>query len=129
MNNTLFDWVNPPENCGEIKKNKIRPEEIEFETRLKPIHYSVNLMGDSPINPEFDRAYLLSSLECVDFVVIFDEDTPQQIIELTRPDIVVKGSDYKGKTVVGSEIATVKLVDFVDGKSTTQTIKKINNDK
>jgi D-beta-D-heptose 7-phosphate kinase/D-beta-D-heptose 1-phosphate adenosyltransferase len=85
------------------------------------------LKGDSrPINPEFDRGYLLASLECVDFVVIFDEDTPQKIIELIQPDIVVKGADYKDKTVVGSDIATVKLVDFVDGKSTTKTIEKIN---
>jgi D-beta-D-heptose 7-phosphate kinase/D-beta-D-heptose 1-phosphate adenosyltransferase len=81
---------------------------------------------DRPINCEDDRAYILVCLESVDFVVIFDEDTPYNLISLIKPDILVKGGDYKNKKVVGSDIVkTVKLVQFVDGKSTTNTIKKI----
>ncbi|MEA3314596.1 MAG: D-glycero-beta-D-manno-heptose-7-phosphate kinase [Campylobacterota bacterium] len=87
------------------------------------------LKGENrPINNENDRAYILSALESVDYVVIFDEDTPLNLIELVQPDILVKGGDYEGKVVVGSDIAKeVKLVTFVDGKSTTKTIEKINS--
>lgn len=86
------------------------------------------LKGESrPINCEDDRAYILSALECVDYVVIFDEDTPYELISKVKPDVLVKGADYEGKTVVGSDIAKeTKLVEFVDGKSTTSTINKIN---
>ncbi|MCF6201573.1 MAG: bifunctional heptose 7-phosphate kinase/heptose 1-phosphate adenyltransferase, partial [Hydrogenimonas sp.] len=79
-----------------------------------------------PINPQFDRAYILASLEAVDYVVIFEEDTPYELIQRVRPDILVKGADYRGKEVVGSDIAKeVRLVDFIDGKSTTKIIEKI----
>jgi D-beta-D-heptose 7-phosphate kinase/D-beta-D-heptose 1-phosphate adenosyltransferase len=79
-----------------------------------------------PVNIAEDRAYLLAALEAVDFVVPFSEDTPLELIKMIAPDTLVKGGDYKGKSVVGTEFATeLKLVDFVDGKSTTKTIQKI----
>jgi len=79
-----------------------------------------------PVNIAEDRAYLLAALEAVDFVVPFGEDTPYELIKMIKPDTLVKGGDYKGKSVVGTEFATeLKLVDFVDGKSTTKTIQKI----
>jgi len=79
-----------------------------------------------PINTAEDRAYLLAALEAVDFVVPFSEDTPYELIKMIEPDVLVKGGDYEGKTVVGTEFAgELKLVDFVDGKSTTKTIQKI----
>ena len=81
---------------------------------------------DRPINPQEDRAYLLASLECVDFVIIFDELTPYELIKEISPNILVKGADYEGKEVVGSEFAKeVRLLEFVEGKSTTNIIKKI----
>ncbi|WP_024787443.1 MULTISPECIES: D-glycero-beta-D-manno-heptose-7-phosphate kinase [unclassified Lebetimonas] len=81
-----------------------------------------------PVNDEYDRAYLLASLEVVDYVVIFDEDTPYELIKKIKPDILVKGADYKNKEVVGSDIAKeVRLIDFVEGKSTTNIIKKVRN--
>ena len=85
------------------------------------------LKGDSrPINDECDRAQILRELECVDFVIIFDEDTPLNLISKIKPDILVKGADYKGKEVVGSEIVSdVRLVDFAPNKSTTKIIEKI----
>ena len=85
------------------------------------------LKGENrPINNEDDRAFILGALESVDYVVKFSEDTPLNLIELIKPDILVKGGDYKGKIIVGSDIAKeVKLVNFIDGKSTTNTIKKI----
>ncbi|MBT7273473.1 MAG: D-glycero-beta-D-manno-heptose-7-phosphate kinase [Campylobacteraceae bacterium] len=79
-----------------------------------------------PINNEDDRAYILAALESVDYVVKFTDDTPYDLIKIVQPDTLVKGGDYEGKDVVGQDIAgQLKLVDFVDGKSTTKTIEKI----
>lgn len=79
-----------------------------------------------PVNIAEDRAYLLAALEAVDFVVPFESDTPHELIKMLKPDTLVKGGDYEGKTVIGTEFASqLKLVDFVDGKSTTKTIEKI----
>ena len=79
-----------------------------------------------PVNSEEDRAYILASLEAVDYVVKFYDDTPYDLIKAVQPHILVKGGDYEGKEVVGQDIAEeLKLVQFVDGKSTTETIKKI----
>ena len=85
------------------------------------------LKGETrPINPQYDRAYLLAALECVDYVVIFDEDTPYELIKIVQPDILVKGGDYRYQNVVGSDIAKeVRFIDFVDGKSTTSIINRI----
>ena len=81
-----------------------------------------------PINNQDDRAYILASLESVDYVVIFEEETPYELIKLIKPHTLVKGGDYEGKDVVGQDIANeLKLVQFVDGKSTTNTIKRIKN--
>ncbi|WP_345987867.1 D-glycero-beta-D-manno-heptose-7-phosphate kinase [Sulfurimonas sp. HSL1-2] len=85
------------------------------------------LKGPSrPVNSENDRAYILAALESVDYVVKFGDDTPYELIKMLRPDVLVKGGDYEGKAVVGTEFAgELKLVDFVEGKSTTKTIAKI----
>ena len=83
-----------------------------------------------PINTQDDRAYILASLESVDYVVIFEEETPYELIKLIKPHILVKGGDYEGKEVVGQDIADeLKLVQFVDGKSTTNTIKRIQENE
>jgi len=89
------------------------------------------LKGPSrPVNIAADRAYLLAALEAVDFVVPFEADTPYRLIKMLEPDILVKGGDYEGKEVVGTEFAgELKLVDFVDGKSTTKTIEKIQEQR
>lgn len=88
------------------------------------------LKGENrPVNIEADRAYLLAALACVDFVVIFDEDTPYDLIKAIKPDVLVKGGDYDNKEVVGSDIVKeVQLISFVDGKSTTGIIKSIQGD-
>jgi D-beta-D-heptose 7-phosphate kinase/D-beta-D-heptose 1-phosphate adenosyltransferase len=79
-----------------------------------------------PINIQMDRAYILAALEAVDYVVVFDEDTPYNLIKAIKPHVLVKGGDYEGKQVVGQDIVDeLKLVQFVDGKSTTRTIEKI----
>ena len=89
------------------------------------------LKGDErPINSQVDRAYILAALEVVDYVVIFDEDTPYNLIKLIKPNILVKGSDYKSKKVVGEDIAEeLILVEFIEGKSSSKTIEKIKKGK
>lgn len=80
-----------------------------------------------PINKEEDRAIVLSALECIDYITIFEEDTPLELIKIVKPDILVKGGDYKIENVIGREYAKeTVLIDFVDGYSTTKTIKNIN---
>ena len=80
-----------------------------------------------PINNLEDRAFLIGALESIDFVVPFTQNTPYELIKLIKPNILVKGADYKDKIVVGSDITDeVVLIDFVMGKSTTGLIEKIN---
>jgi D-beta-D-heptose 7-phosphate kinase/D-beta-D-heptose 1-phosphate adenosyltransferase len=80
-----------------------------------------------PVNNEEDRAYILGALEAVDYVVLFSDETPYDLIKSIAPDILVKGGDYEGKSVVGAEFSgELRLVQFVDGKSTTATIERIN---
>lgn len=83
-----------------------------------------------PVNSENDRAVVLEALECIDYIVIFDEDTPLNLIKSIMPDILVKGGDYKVEDVVGREYAgRVEIIDFVQGYSTTSTIEKLNGGK
>ena len=85
------------------------------------------LKGPSrPVNNEQDRAVVLEALECIDYIVIFEEDTPLNLIKNVMPDILVKGGDYKAEDVVGKEYAgRVEIIDFVEGYSTTSTINKL----
>jgi D-beta-D-heptose 7-phosphate kinase / D-beta-D-heptose 1-phosphate adenosyltransferase len=85
------------------------------------------LKGDSrPINSELDRAMVLAGLESVDYINVFSEDTPYALINAIQPDVLVKGGDYQGKEVVGSDLVReVRLVDVVKGQSTTAMIQKI----
>ncbi|WP_283447217.1 D-glycero-beta-D-manno-heptose-7-phosphate kinase [Helicobacter pylori] len=85
------------------------------------------LKGDKrPIVSEKDRAFLLASLSCVDYVVVFEEDTPIKLIQALKPDILVKGADYLNKEVIGSEFAKeTRLMEFEEGYSTSAIIEKI----
>jgi D-beta-D-heptose 7-phosphate kinase/D-beta-D-heptose 1-phosphate adenosyltransferase len=89
------------------------------------------LKGESrPVNGELDRASVLAGLQSVDYITIFEEDTPYNLIDTVKPNILVKGGDYLGKTVVGSELVNeVKLVNFLEGRSTSSIIKKIEENK
>ncbi len=79
-----------------------------------------------PINCQEDRAYVLAGLKSVDFVVIFDEDTPRDLIKLIVPDVLTKGADYKGKEVAGREFAReLRLIDFEVGYSTTKIVERL----
>lgn len=88
------------------------------------------LKGPSrPIQNQSDRAEILAALESVSFTVIFDEDTPANLIQEVRPDILVKGGDWKIESIVGAPFVQsyggqVLSLQFVDGKSTTKIIEK-----
>lgn len=85
------------------------------------------LKGDSrPINSEIDRAKLLESLEIIDYIIIFSEETPYNILKEIKPDVLVKGGDYKEEEIIGREFSKkTVIVDFINGYSTTTIINKI----
>ena len=85
------------------------------------------LKGESrPINQELDRALLMSSLGFVDGVVLFEEDTPAEVLSQLRPNILVKGGDYKPEEVIGKEfVDEVQILPFQEGYSTTSIIERI----
>lgn len=97
---------------------------------------SVKRLGKSPerpINKEDSRAIILAALECVDYIVLFDEDTPLELITKVLPDVLVKGDDYKPENIVGYDVVTknggiVKTITFVEGFSTTGIISKLKGE-
>ncbi|MDD5316175.1 MAG: D-glycero-beta-D-manno-heptose 1-phosphate adenylyltransferase [Candidatus Cloacimonetes bacterium] len=89
------------------------------------------LKGDSrPINAEQDRAIVLAGLQAVDYVCLFDEDTPYELIQAVQPNILVKGGDWRPEEIVGADIVQasggmVRSLRFVEGISSTAIIKKM----
>lgn len=85
-----------------------------------------------PINPQHSRAYVLAGLECVSAVIVFEEDTPLQLIQLIVPDVLVKGGDWEVNQIVGSDFVIqqggqVFSLPFYNGFSTTSIEEKIKN--
>ena len=83
-----------------------------------------------PILPVSERARLLGALACVDHVIVFEEDTPLELIKAIEPDVLVKGADYNDRKVVGREVVEggggrVELIDLRPGSSTTGLIERI----
>ena len=89
------------------------------------------LKGENrPVNDENARALILVAMQFVDAVVLFDEDTPYELIKTVQPDILVKGSDYKPEDIVGADIVLAKggeinTIDFLEGYSTSGIIDRI----
>jgi D-beta-D-heptose 7-phosphate kinase/D-beta-D-heptose 1-phosphate adenosyltransferase len=84
-----------------------------------------------PIQQEAARAFILSSLECIDLVVLFDEDTPLALIQALKPDVLIKGADYTIENVVGASFVQsyggeVRLINLVEGESTTRMVAKMS---
>lgn len=97
---------------------------IDSDRRVK------ELKGNTrPINNQYDRTYMLTALKSVDLVWVFDSD--QELIDQIKsfnPDLMVKGSDYRNKPIVGSEYCKeIRFVELVDGYSTTNIIQRITN--
>jgi rfaE bifunctional protein nucleotidyltransferase chain/domain len=90
------------------------------------------LKGENrPINNEIDRAEVLGALRYVDYVVLFDDESPRALLEIIKPDVHTKGADYTAQTLPEADIITqnggrLEFIDFVEGKSTTNTLKAMN---
>lgn len=85
-----------------------------------------------PVVEQDDRAYVLAALACVDFVTLFDEDTPAELISSLLPDVLVKGGDYSPEQVVGRDVVEshggrLVLLPFVTGRSTTAILNRIQH--
>lgn len=79
-----------------------------------------------PLVPQTDRTQILAALSCIDYVVVFNEQTPYELLGVLKPDILVKGGDYKIEDIVGKEfVKEVYRYPLVEGKSTTKLIKLI----
>lgn len=92
------------------------------------------LKGNSrPINTQQDRAIVMAALSSVDYIIIFDEDTPYSLIQIVQPDILVKGGDWEVDLIVGNEIVLSKggkvlSLPFWEGLSTTKILEKMSKD-
>jgi len=88
------------------------------------------LKGDSrPINDENTRKFMLESLGIADEVIIFDEDTPYDLIKQIEPDVITKGGDYKKEDVIGYGLADIVIIPYTEGVSTTRIVERIKNAK
>jgi rfaE bifunctional protein nucleotidyltransferase chain/domain len=85
---------------------------------------------ERPINSQKDRSEVMSALEFVDYITIFEEDTPHDLIKVLSPDVLVKGGDYSVDKVVGREFAgETVIIPFLDGYSTTKIVEKMKEEK
>ena len=83
-----------------------------------------------PIRTSVERIAVLAGLEAVDAVVLFEQDTPIELVRAIEPDVIVKGGDYSPETIVGADLVTARggrvvVIPLVDGHSTTSTIEKL----
>lgn len=82
-----------------------------------------------PINNQEDRKFILENLSCIDEVIIFDEDTPYELIKKVKPNVLTKGGDYLIKDVVGYDIVELTyIIPYTNGYSTTNMIERIHNE-
>jgi D-beta-D-heptose 7-phosphate kinase/D-beta-D-heptose 1-phosphate adenosyltransferase len=93
------------------------------------------LKGPSrPVRSESERAYVLAAFEMVDAVVVFDEDTPLELVHVLQPDVIVKGGDYSPDTIVGADVVRARggrvvVIPLVPDQSTTSIIAKLQRDR
>tara|TARA_B100001971_G_scaffold213155_1_gene245538 strand:- start:127072 stop:127521 length:450 start_codon:yes stop_codon:yes gene_type:complete len=115
-------YLNEAKSCGDILvvglNSDASVKRLKGETR--------------PVNNEQDRKFVLENLKAIDFVFIFEEDTPLNLIKEVSPDVLVKGGDWKVEQIVGSDFVIanggeVRSLNFVNGYSTTNIIHKINS--
>lgn len=115
------DYLSKAKDCGEILVVG-----LNSDASVKMLN-----KGDSrPLQDQISRSTVLASLHFVDYVVIFDEETPYELIKALQPDVLVKGADYKVEQIAGHDIVLakggeVKLIELVQGYSTTSIENKI----
>ncbi len=127
--NGVFDLLHP----GHV--------DVLWAARAEGAHLIVGVNSDAsarrlnkgperPIRTERDRAYVLAALECVDATVVFDEDTPAQLVQALEPDVIVKGGDYTPAQVAGGDIVRARggrvvIIPLTPGQSTTSIVEKL----
>ncbi|MBR6126729.1 D-glycero-beta-D-manno-heptose 1-phosphate adenylyltransferase [bacterium] len=128
--NGCFDIL----HVGHIRYLEATKKLADYSIVMLNSDFSVkSLKGESrPINGEDDRAEILTALNCVDYVVLFEEKSPANLLEEIKPDIYTKGADYTIETLPERDIVLrnnikVEFIKFVEGKSTTNIINKINH--
>lgn len=129
VTNGCFDIL----HIGHVRYLKETKNFADFSIILVNSDKSVKLIkgNDRPINNESDRAELLTFLSCVDYVVLFEENSPAKLLEKIKPDVYTKGADYTLETLPERDVVLknnirVEFIKFVEGKSTTNLINKIN---
>ena len=129
VTNGCFDIL----HVGHTRYLKKTKELADYSIVLLNSDKSVReLKGEGrPVNNEYDRAEMLTSLCSVDYVVIFEERSPSVLLDKIKPDVYTKGGDYTidnlpEKDVIKKNNIRVEFIDFVEGKSTTQILEKIN---
>lgn len=129
VTNGCFDIL----HVGHARYLKETKNFADFSIILLNSDKSVKLIkGENrPINNESDRAELLTYLSCVDYVVLFEEKSPAKLLENIKPDVYTKGADYTIETLPEKDVVLknnirVEFIKFVEGKSTTNVINKIN---
>jgi rfaE bifunctional protein nucleotidyltransferase chain/domain len=151
-NRTSYTWDELKKNLENLRKNKkivftngcfdlLHVGHVRYLAEAKALgdFLVVGINSDAsvqklkgptrPVQNQNDRAEILSQLKSVDFVTIFDEQTPRELITVVRPDILVKGGDWKPEQIVGSDFVLknggkVLSLKYYDGKSTTSLIEK-----
>jgi len=88
---------------------------------------------ERPVRTEAERAYVLAALACVDAVVVFEQDTPLELVRRLQPDVIVKGGDYTSDTIVGADVVRARggrvvVIPLTPGQSTTSIIEKLRRD-
>jgi rfaE bifunctional protein nucleotidyltransferase chain/domain len=115
------DYLSKAADCGSILIVGVNADDSVRKLAKGP---------SRPLQDETSRALLLASLHCVTAVIVFPEETPYELIKLVEPDVLVKGSDYQVENIAGHDIVqakggTVRLIDFLEGYSTSAIEKKI----
>lgn len=130
--NGCFDVL----HVGHVRYLQKTKEYADFSIVLLNSDKSVKLIkGEGrPINNENDRAEILCALSCVDYVVFFDENSPGDLLDEIKPDVYTKGADYTMETLPEADImlknnVKVEFIEFVEGKSSTNTIQKMKEFK
>lgn len=128
--NGCFDIL----HVGHVRYLQITKSFADYSLVLLNSDKSVkSIKGEGrPINNENDRAEILCALSCVDFVVLFDEDSPRDLLDEIKADIHTKGADYSVETLPEADVilkngGRIEFIEFVEGKSTTNTINAMQN--
>lgn len=126
--NGVFDLLHP----GHVEVlNTARREGAELVVGINSDASVRRLKGPTrPVRTAAERALVLAGLECVDCVVVFEEDTPLETVRALLPDVIVKGGDYSPETIVGADLVTARggrvvVVPLLSGQSTTSIIEKM----